>query len=272
MLNYTIHTHLECPRCHHKNCFTVYSNGSHCFSCKYTSRNKHRDLFIEKQFSQATPKIPENDLPEKAPLSMESLLFLEKKRITSYLRLHYSIYEGFVYNHFIRQKERRIILPVWFDRKIVGYQARALGDQKPKYLGAIFNLEESVIFYSKKAITDTIIITEDILSAIRLSKFANSVSLLGTSFDRDGSRLFKLLSCGPRNFILWLDGDEAGTKAAINLKKQLLLYGNVNIIYTREDPKNLSDRQIKEYLSLSGPIPKKAIRKENEFISMANIT
>lgn len=269
-MSYIVHKHLSCPRCKHNGCFTIYSDGTHCFSCKYTSSEKYRDLFLEKTFPEKPETAVYTELPPKVSLSIDSLIFLEKRGINAHLRFRYGIYEGLVYNHVVRKTERRLVLPFWCDGKMLGYQARALDDQHPKYLGKLFFNNMGKIFYARNQKTDTIVVVEDILSAIRIAKFTHAVAIVGTSLDSAGFQLDKIRSFGPRNFIIWLDGDDAGMRAAVKLKKQLLFYGKVNVIYTRSDPKNLSDRELKEKLFISGCFQRNDIRATLGFTRMAS--
>lgn len=144
---------------------------------------------------------------------------------------------------------RRVILPV----SAGYYQARAVeAGQLPKYINP--NSADAPIFEylsPDDACREAgVVVTEDILSACRVGKHMFAASALGTKLSDAGAvRLRELAEEGP--IYIWLDPDKAGQDGAATMRRQLsLLSDSVHIIESRLDPKLLSDREIRELLSL----------------------
>lgn len=143
----------------------------------------------------------------------------------------------------------RVILPVYNDQgNLEWYQCRALHKgQKPKYLQPARN-RDKVMFrvYRDKKDLRKLIVVEDILSAIRVGKHINTVSLLGTKITTSqAAELGKY-----KEVTTWLDSDKAGRQGAYKIRKTLGLITDVSNILTALDPKELSNKQIKEALCL----------------------
>ena len=143
----------------------------------------------------------------------------------------------------------RVILPVYRSGKdgpLLWYQCRAiLEGQQPKYIQPSAS-RDTVLFKSRTHGThNRCVITEDILSAIRVGKHTQAYSLLGTKITTSQANYLSKYD----EVITWLDPDKAGVTGAYNIRKALQLITNVRNIVTDVDPKNLSDEQIKEQLN-----------------------
>lgn len=157
-------------------------------------------------------------------------------------------------------------LNIWNDKKnqvdkygpAIVYEVRDLHDElkvlecrpfpttlrKYKYLSQGNKL--GAIFYSdpSTSYSDNLIITEDILSAIRVREATRipTISLLGCCINT--SKLHKIINYA-ENYLIWLDGDEPGVKGAMKLKKKLDLFGKSIIISSEKDPKEYNNKFIK---------------------------
>lgn len=158
----------------------------------------------------------------------------------------------------------RVYLPVYSApnrsgvRRLEYYQGRAVYDgQVPKYLNPKVN-KASLVFSSRNrapgSITpreskrgQTAIITEDILSAIRVGEVpgAAGVSILGTSPSPGQINYLSTF----RSCLIWLDPDSAGQKATRLLKRSLEMIGQPFWVMTSErDPKLYSHRELQEMI------------------------
>lgn len=153
--------------------------------------------------------------------------------------------------HRIGYSERldRVILPVYDARgNLEWYQCRALQKgQKPKYLQPARD-RSKIMFRVTRSGKDMerVILVEDILSAIRVGRHINTVSLLGTKITTaQASELGKYTEV-----TTWLDSDTAGRQGAYKIRKTLSLITEVSNILTPLDPKELSDREIKKCLNI----------------------
>ncbi len=92
---------------------------------------------------------------------------------------------------------------------------------------------------------DTVVVVEDILSAIRVGTTFPCIALRGTSCNT--SKLDQLRKSAD-SFIVWLDGDRPGINAAKKLGNKLTWVGKVCYIRTKEDPKAYSNEEIQEMI------------------------
>jgi DNA primase len=96
----------------------------------------------------------------------------------------------------------------------------------------------------------TVIVCEDILSAIRVGKVAERskigvcVSLLGTKLCTES-----IVRLGrAKRVIGWFDNDNAGKQAARSLFQSVSMFTDVHIISSERDPKRYADQEINSYL------------------------
>lgn len=156
-------------------------------------------------------------------------------------------------------KSNRVIVPVYEDGVLVAFTARAVDKQTPKYIARYKEGYENAIFTSDPAlmlpaaVLDGIppydlLVTEDVLSAIRVGRHVLSRSILGTTAKEKTARVLAGLRDNPTVGV-WLDGDRAGRKGRDRVAVDLSLQGATIIkITTPLDPKRYSNREIKEIL------------------------
>lgn len=163
----------------------------------------------------------------------------------------------------------RIVFPICDHRgRFVGFGARALGDEQPKYLNtpetAVFSKSRQLygLNWAKDAIrnNDAVVLVEGYTDCIGLYKSGvkNVVASLGTAF---GAAHAKLLSRFTRNLILAFDGDAAGEKAS---KRGVLLLTNeglnvrVALLPPGEDPDSFARShtagEVAEWLDSAMPL------------------
>lgn len=178
-----------------------------------------------------------SDLSETMPSC--AALWLARGGITVDLQRKYEIgYSG----HY-----GRVILPVYSGGTLVYYQARAVHpDQQPKYINPAVD-KGPIRFVAGESNGIKAVVTEDILSALRVGEIAGTqgIALLGTSpsvSDINCLRRYDTIGA-------WFDPDKAGIKCTRELTKKLGLLGKtVTPIRTDKDPKEYSTREIKEIL------------------------
>jgi len=143
----------------------------------------------------------------------------------------------------------RVILPVYDTQgNLEWYQCRALqSGQKPKYLQPS-RCRDKVMFrvLRDRENLQRAIVVEDILSAIRVGVHINTYSVLGTKITTPQAA--ELSKYG--TVTTWLDPDRAGRTGAYKIRKTMALVTDVTNIVTSVDPKDLSDKQIKEQLCI----------------------
>lgn len=247
-----IATHLPCTDCGSSDALAEYEKNTYCFSC-----GQSRSTSTEKSFF---PVIEDLDNDGNTSLRMPSTSSSRLSRAATQWLLSHHIYEDLREKYNIRSVaydnvngitlKNRVIIPSYEeDGTLAFYQARALDeDDGPKYY-TIGNKE--YLFWSRSGdpypCKDSIVLVEDMLSAIRVGEFTQSVSLIGTSINE--KQLLQIV----KNYaiiIVWMDGDSAGQKAATKLMKKFsLVSSKVFNIVTRQDPKCLYDGEIKRHLA-----------------------
>lgn len=221
-----------------------------CFRCGHSDQHdkgqqtlgelkRIRDLNEQAASLELTLELPHdftNDIPSFGRM------WLFKAGITE------SVYRE--YNIGYSKSLDRVVLPVYnTEGTLEWYQCRALHTgQSPKYLQPARD-RSTVLFHGRKGTKDLqrAVIVEDILSAIRVGKHADSYSLLGTKITTEQAAF---LSTYPR-VTTWLDPDKAGKVGAYKIRRVLGLVTDVDNVVTSTDPKDLSDKEIRKQLSLT---------------------
>lgn len=150
----------------------------------------------------------------------------------------------------------RTIIPISRDGVLIGSIARrAEGGSGPKYISnlppySIFrSLDDRRTYPQRDDLAVDCIITEDILSAIRVGRFVRTVALLGTGTG-DAYLGRVLASVDDERIGIWTDPDNAGRGAAAQLVHGLTLAGkSCRVIKSKRDPKYYSDNEIRRYLN-----------------------
>lgn len=146
-------------------------------------------------------------------------------------------------------KYQRFVMPVHdiHDDSLRAVQSRAVTNVTPKYLN-----KGKALFFAYSPLDalggDSMVITEDMLSCVKVGKVIPAVSTLGTYLSaKDASKLLELYS----KFYVWYDDDEAGHRGSKQARRELQMQGaHVRIINTELDPKEYSTREIKEILDV----------------------
>ncbi len=151
----------------------------------------------------------------------------------------------------------RVVLPVHArDGTLRYWQARATKPwQKPKYINPQVS-RETLLYWGlslrtpEPTRTGGVVVTEDILSAIRVDGHMSSCSACGTKLSCSQSALIAE-AAGDSPIFVWLDPDEAGRSGAEAMRRQLsLIHPDVRVLQSTADPKCLSDALIRDILNL----------------------
>ena len=186
--------------------------------------------------AQPRPKLPDDYSIDIPP---QFTGWLDKAGITERLRRQYRI----GWSHSLH----RIIVPVYSrDGDLSYWQGRAVLPVKPKYINPKVNKDGLCFWAGDHKQRDVIVITEDILSAIRVSESLPAASLLGCKVsDRQALDIGEY-----RRVFIWLDPDSAGIKGAREARRKLNLLTDTSIIQSYLDPKELSRREIADILDV----------------------
>lgn len=145
---------------------------------------------------------------------------------------------------------QRIIIPLFSDTgTLLYFQCRAVhSGQIPKYKNPATNTKKNILYrYGETKTRDRIIITEDVLSCIRVGKHTPACSILGTSTSDEQAGILS----DYRMVSYWLDPDKAGVRGSAKGVSKLSLVTNTEVLTSKVDPKCLPDRVIRQILKLS---------------------
>ena len=155
------------------------------------------------------------------------------------------------YNICYSERYNRLILPVYNDEGLIYWQGRSLkqpfSKENPKYLNIRQSGAKNVFFKIRCKETkqpETIVIVEDILSAIRVGRTYNSLALLGSYFPPTILNEFRNYS----KILIYLDEDKwkESIKAATRFNR---LTGKQFVVKRHHlDPKELCPDELKKFL------------------------
>lgn len=140
----------------------------------------------------------------------------------------------------IRGGTDRLVLPVWYANHVVGHQQRTFTGANAKYL----TFSKQNYSYLKCDENPLLIIVEDLLSSYKLHSIGcNVVALMGTKLDKE---VLDIIKEGEyTKVLLWLDKDEAGQKASMQLYRELSPVAHVETLLN-DQPKELSFEQLED--------------------------
>lgn len=139
---------------------------------------------------------------------------------------------------------KRVILPVFASTgPLVFYQARAL-DTRPQKVLTWGSAEDTFYILGGRHDSSKIVLTEDLLSAIKVARHECSMPLWGSNIS--DARLLRLAKIAD-TLLIWLDRDKANYAIARKIRAANLFKQACTII-TKEDPKMYNDFELKDWL------------------------
>lgn len=141
--------------------------------------------------------------------------------------------------------EERLIFPVYSNKKLVMWTGRYFGESgtAPKYFtkgkrNDVLHVIESEVK------TDSVVVVEDIVSAIVVSRVQSAVPVFGSNIPLEHART---LSERFWDLSIWLDPDmkRSSLKQALKLEP---FFRSVKCIFSDKDPKCYNPAQIARYL------------------------
>ena len=223
--------HHPCTECGSKDNLAEYTNSWYCFGCKYYKKKTDLDSLRERVSKSLTNDRVGYPLNTKEITSPRGLKWLLEYNITPEEIAQYNL--------------------CWSDPDLLVlynsrdyWQGRVFSDvttQKYKSWG-----QKPIIMYGTIGRAVGVVLTEDIISAICVSRVPNiiAIPMLGTSCSRSLEKHLQKLDIFT---YVWLDGDVK--KKSIALKNKLKTLGLLTkSILTNKDPKMYTKEQIEEIL------------------------
>lgn len=241
--------------------YAIYTDGDYCYSCNRGSF-KSRDWMLDRNVlcineDIVFPTGTSNNIKE---FSTKTLAWLYKYYVYDSLIKKYSIFHC-PYNYFqtssgIVYEGESLIFPIIINNSIIAYQQRFFPNKNFYSKNTNYH-----IFDCGNHHTNTVVIVEDFISAIRVGEMENCIWLQGT--DLSNSVLNYIIK-NYFNIIIWLDGDKPGQEAAKRIENKLrkrwenLYWFNafavreqrtIRNIITENDPKSYSNYEIREIIN-----------------------
>ena len=224
--------HEPCPNCQSRDNLARYDDGhAFCFGCGYRENI---------QFSLRT--IPDSIVTTCKPLPDDITDVLPQKALQWLGK--YGIMKDEL-NTFLWSSEREYLIFPFFDSegRIAAWQGRSFGDTGRKYFttGAVSDI---MILYGTG---NTVILTEDVLSAIKVGRVAVGLPLLGSNIP---PRLLQRLATRFKDLGIWLDRDKAKESHHGAVRASQMGFDRVRTIITDLDPKEYTTDEIRSHLEI----------------------
>ena len=228
-----------CHICGSSDARAIYDDHEYCFSCKDhtgVDRTLSEILQNKKNLPVITEEIPPLPFDLTQSLSSRALAWLKG----------YGITDQEIHTNNIQWSDSRqgIVFPIYGDnddQKVIAWELRNIGrSQSPKT--QFFGKKQDVIHivnYKALFSESTLVIVEDIISAIKVGRAYPTLCLFGSSMNTLVLERLKKLIGGqsiPIHITLWLDQDKLGEAMKIGQQAKLQGY-DVAIVQTVQDPK-----------------------------------
>lgn len=210
----------------------------HCFHCgakgvikdKYAKVNSKLSNNSSKRHIKTFNSPPPDAKENPSQWSIEALAWIGHGGLT--------LTEAKNYHMRYSREAGRLFIPLLNEGEIVGWLARKIEAEGEKYLLSkkddfIFNIDNG---------SDTCIIVEDCLSAIRIGRSFDVVALMGTALS---SYVLNKLINRYKSYIIWLDNDNPTVKMKqVKARNTLSSFGDVSMLKTAKDPKEYTDLEL----------------------------
>lgn len=230
--------HIGCSNCGSSDALGEFSDGHYwCFSCGYYIPPVSTNIEIVKNTILKEEKLSFNSLPQDCSnnYSEEAWRWLKKYGLTDK-----EIYDNILWS----DSYGLLVFPFYGEEKtLLCWQGRWFPARKPKVYTAGYP-DKHLLIRSVLPNCNSIVVVEDSVSAIKVSRVCDSSELLGSNLSMHKavglSRIYD-------NLIIWLDSDKL--KTALKFKeKYSLLFKNVSVVHTEKDPKEYSTDEIRKEL------------------------
>lgn len=234
--------HESCPSCGSRDNLARYADGSaYCFGCRYVERGT-TSPFVKERDGQDEISTDAVRFPQDASdvLGEPAIRWLRSYGLSTADALR----AGFLWSSYREQ----LLMPFYEDghREPCCIQAKNFNHQrasKAKYYNVGDKSNHWTIYGGRRS--STVVLTEDALSALKVSSVSDAMPLLGVHIARDKlMRLRRVYS----SLVVWLDEDK--WKESRDIAEAAKFIGfTAKTILTDKDPKEYSVDQIREYLT-----------------------
>lgn len=236
--------HEPCYNCGSKNNVGVWSDGSkYCFGCRW--KLSHHSLSIKDLKQQLDYQEKQKD-KKYANLSLPSDFSYNLPPTPLAWLKKYGLTDKEIYQHrFGWSQERGILIYPAFDSygNLLLYQGRVFTHPNPLKYDSRGNMDSVDCIFGTS--DNCIVCTEDVVSAIKVSRLLTSICLFGSILSINRIRR---LSDRFKRLVIWLDKDKQ--QYALKARFRAMPYfDNVSVIVTDLDPKEYKDYELKTTLA-----------------------
>src|SRR3990167_948006 len=244
-------SHEPCPFCRkggrdqHGDNLAHYSDGHKwCFSCNYYEWPGYKEKIMHQEVDNIdkSPVLPSDATSE---IDFAALTWLAKYEITRDEVVQYAIKWS--------PSRKWLLFPIYSSESILlMYQAKTFapfpnGNPSPKYI--TYGVPEKIISFIHQKELDkdgNIIVVEDMVSAIKISRQFTAMPLFGSILSQ--SKLGRMQFSSAKNLVLWLDYDKRKHSFITSLRTRSLGFTS-SIIVTAKDPKEYNDQEIADFVT-----------------------
>lgn len=243
--------HEACPRCRERgddsegDNLGVYADGhKYCFKCTYFVPSG-KDLNVN-DLSERAAK-----LEQKEPINYDARRLALPSDYSPHLAVgamrwldQYGITNEETKEHRIGWSpvNESLVFPVFdLDNTLIFYQERFFNNPKRKYKT---HGKSEEVFNIIGPLSSSLVLVEDMLSAIKISRQFEVMPLYGSSISQERiGRLSKLY----KHILIWLDNDKAhyAIRRAVHMRPH---FDKVTTVVTEFDPKEYDDTEIADFI------------------------
>lgn len=242
----------QCPRCrsngrdNSKDNLAVYADGHEwCYACSY-HRPAKLEQRIEKLITTITPET--NKAPETIALPPDTSLSLPEEVISRLLAWNLTFNQIKIHNFMWSEDRKSLIMPVYDGYgQLLMYQERSWDIGKRKYMTYGKPTDILHIITNNPLNKDTIILTEDLVSAIRVSEYKPAMPLWGSDIPL---QTIRRLASRFNTVGVWLDPDMK--QKAVRDVLRISQYVPCFFVESSMDPKFYPIDRIMEHIDISG--------------------
>jgi Zn ribbon nucleic-acid-binding protein len=221
--------HTACPKCGSRDNLGEYEDHFWCFGCKYHMRKTDT--------ASLRLRLNRHNTEEQSVMKLSNIKELPRKAMEWLLSYGISQEEIDKYGIEWNVKEEMLVLM----QTARYWQARTFNSRRPKYMS---EGSKPLTIYGQG---DTIVIVEDIISAIKIARLQDeycACPVLGSSLSYD---MENQIVESFKKTAVWLDRDKA--KNALRISRKLKQRGlESRVVVTDEDPKEYSKGEIRTWL------------------------
>lgn len=144
--------------------------------------------------------------------------------------------EGFLWD----EDSQELFIPIKQAGELVGWQARSFAGEGKKY--TTIAEDKSKLFSHYVTGSNVLLITEDVLSALRGAEICDTLALLGVGLKP--AAVVKIAQMQYEKCVVFLDGDNTQVKLAARKIAKRLSFLRTEVVETGKDPKHHSKEEL----------------------------